>query len=129
MGLRVPAWTMVMPVEPRSQIVRQSDIMPRRIRIAADDVDDAFPDAMHAMAEAGMGPREFSWETENQLKRVRNCFDLDGTNVLRNLHGSAYAASPLRRDSLRQFSLKMQASGARDRRDVTRVDVKRGEPA
>ena len=48
MRLRMPAWTIVVPFESRAQIICQSDIVSRGINVAADDVNDAFLNAVHA---------------------------------------------------------------------------------
>ena len=46
--LRVPARTMVVPCESRAQIIGDPDVVSGRVYVTANDVNDAFLDAVHA---------------------------------------------------------------------------------
>ena len=48
MRQRVSARTLVVPFESCAQIIRDPDIVSRWINVAAEDVNDAFLDAVHA---------------------------------------------------------------------------------
>jgi len=44
---RVPARTVVVPLESREQIIRDPDVVAEWVHVAADNVDDALLDAVH----------------------------------------------------------------------------------
>jgi hypothetical protein len=54
----VSARTVVVPVESRSQIVCNPDVVSGGVQVAADDVNDAFLDAMYVLVESRMGHEE-----------------------------------------------------------------------
>src|SRR5687767_13228541 len=54
---RVTRWPTVVPLEPRIDVVRDTDIMTRRIGVAADDVNETLREPVHdSTTGANVGP-------------------------------------------------------------------------
>ena len=58
MTARVTTWTMVVPFEAIALVVRDPDLMVRRIGVATKNVDDPFFDSVHAPSAACFVPRD-----------------------------------------------------------------------
>jgi hypothetical protein len=52
MRARVAIWAFIVPVQPLVRVARDADVMPRRIRIAAKDVDESSAGSLHAQTIA-----------------------------------------------------------------------------
>ena len=66
------AWPMVVPFESRSQIVCDPDVVSRWINVAAEDVDNAFLDAVHVVTKTqAVGPAGISNKLADWMRDTR----------------------------------------------------------
>ena len=79
------AWAMVVPFESRAQIIGDPDIVLRWINVAADDVNDALLDAVHAEGRSTDRAMRIWREIASVLGGVRGFLNLDRAVSLRIL--------------------------------------------
>jgi hypothetical protein len=111
-----PAWAMIVPFKTITNVIRDSNIVKGRVGGALDDVDDSLFDSVHAGSDAWIGPaRNLSLLSIDDLV-VRSVCDLTKASWLGRVRSrSAFAATPLRRDSLRLLAQSLADRWQRSR--------------